>query len=149
MTEAPLLSEEAWISPMIEEKRDTRNTYWMLLAGEETREGATRGGGEEGVSAASQSGNTHDDLHADIVKWQAPENRDLGRGCYYECLEFRDELCREMRFASSTIGLDGSLREKRIVGTVISKCTRGCTSVLNVTDEIQRSPDISLYAFLF
>lgn len=27
MTEAPLLSEEARISPMIEEKRSTRDTY--------------------------------------------------------------------------------------------------------------------------
>jgi len=36
MTEAPLLSEEARISPMIEEKRGTRDTYWRWLAGEET-----------------------------------------------------------------------------------------------------------------
>lgn len=36
-----------------------------------------------------------------------------------------------MRFASSTIGLDGSLKE-RIVGTIIPKSVKRCTLILNV-----------------
>lgn len=80
MTKAPLLSEEAQISPMIEEKRGTRDIistrYSRETRGWRKRKGEARGGGgRRGVRDRSIPIGMHARrfLRVDTAKWQKPE----------------------------------------------------------------------------
>ena len=132
MTEAPRLSEEVRISPMIEEKRGTQIHTGAARGRRDERRSEkrwTRGRVGRSIPIGVHARRSPRRYREMAGIWKS--SGDLGWGCYYEHLKFRDELCREMRFASSTIDLDGLL-EERIIGTNPEKSVKRCTLILYV-----------------
>lgn len=87
MTKAPLLSEEAQISLMIEEKRGTRDIIaTRLLARDEGGDKKGEGVGDRSIPIGMHARRF---LRVDTTKWQEPENRPM-----ILCQEFQGKLIR-------------------------------------------------------